>query len=722
MPVAAMAHLRRDEAPRPPSPGRARARTPLARLLVALVVSVIVGVVLEVGVFNLGHWATLGASPQELVPTGTVTVDGREAQTYDPVDGISRVEVQASYASSERQLFHVAFYAADEGSSTLHELGETLMYPGKELTCIKELHFFGEPSQIAVAVWLEGAVDTETADQYPDAAIDSVTVTADPHVPYDTSPVRLCLVTAVVLLALAVRRGGPLDLPSEEHPRLLRGAVLALVAGALVASAAMFLSKPLFTSVATPTYNAHRSTGEAVNSFEAFDRSLRYGTERYYEQARALAAGRASLLIDPPDWLEEMENPYDPVARDVKAAETGEDYLWDVAYYDGGYYVYFGILPTVVFYLPFYLLTGGAFPCGVAVFISVCALEAGIAALLMSVRRHWFPGVSVSSFVLVLLGTLLSSSLVTALGRAEQYELPMVMGLACVVWGLWALVRATYGRGRELPWFAASGLLLSLTMASRPQLGVALLALVPAAAHLARTRRLTPGKVACTALPIVLVAALLMTYNYVRFDSPFDFGASYNLTANDMTSRTVSAALVLQGAFAYLLQPLNLGGSYPYLLPATSSTDYVGVVVTEPTFGGALALYPFLAAGALLLALMPRERGRVAWPLGLFAAGCAIAVFDAAGSGVLGRYQLDFCLFLAFGAALVFLGLLDGRGEKSVGPVLARRALVLGVGLTIVTTVLLVFAFHGLDGGLTVAANQFYANVWAELAGSFSMR
>ena len=307
-----MAPLRRDEAPRPPSPGRARARTPLARLLVALVVSVIVGVVLEVGVFNLGHWATLGASPQELVPTGTVTVDGREAQTYDPVDGISRVEVQASYASSERQLFHVAFYAADEGSSTLHELGETLMYPGKELTCIKELHFFGEPSQIAVAVWLEGAVDTETADQYPDAIIDSVTVTADPHVPYDTSPVRLCLVTAVVLLALAVRRGGPLDLPSEEHPRLLRGAVLALVAGALVASAAMFLSKPLFTSVATPTYNAHRSTGEAVNSFEAFDRSLRYGTERYYEQARALAAGRASLLIDPPDWLEEMENPYDP--------------------------------------------------------------------------------------------------------------------------------------------------------------------------------------------------------------------------------------------------------------------------------------------------------------------------------------------------------------------------------------------------------------------------
>ncbi len=38
-------------------------------------------------------------------------------------------------------------------------------------------------------------------------------------------------------------------------------------------------------------------------------------------------------------------------------------------------------------------------------------------------------------------------------------------------------------------------------------------------------------------LPYLIVAAGLMYYNYARFGSPFDFGANYNLTTNDMTAR-----------------------------------------------------------------------------------------------------------------------------------------------------------------------------------------
>lgn len=40
-----------------------------------------------------------------------------------------------------------------------------------------------------------------------------------------------------------------------------------------------------------------------------------------------------------------MDNPYDKSARDEFQKATGEEPLFDVAYYDGHYYVYFGVLP-----------------------------------------------------------------------------------------------------------------------------------------------------------------------------------------------------------------------------------------------------------------------------------------------------------------------------------------------------------------------------------------
>ena len=37
--------------------------------------------------------------------------------------------------------------------------------------------------------------------------------------------------------------------------------------------------------------------------------------------------------------------------------ERGKDYLWDTAYYNGKFYVYFGILPLLIFFLPYYAIT-----------------------------------------------------------------------------------------------------------------------------------------------------------------------------------------------------------------------------------------------------------------------------------------------------------------------------------------------------------------------------
>ncbi|MFT7794713.1 UNVERIFIED_CONTAM: hypothetical protein ODY05_16615, partial [Salmonella enterica subsp. enterica serovar Enteritidis] len=89
----------------------------------------------------------------------------------------------------------------------------------------------------------------------------------------------------------------------------------------------------------------------------------------YADLARAMADGHLYLDEEPPQWLQEMEDPYDKGARDEAQKQSGEPYLFDVAYYDGHYYVYFGVVPVVLFYLPFYLLTGANFPTAIGVLV-----------------------------------------------------------------------------------------------------------------------------------------------------------------------------------------------------------------------------------------------------------------------------------------------------------------------------------------------------------------
>ena len=61
--------------------------------------------------------------------------------------------------------------------------------------------------------------------------------------------------------------------------------------------------------------------------------------------ATASVAFAATLYIDNndiPQSLLELKNPYDTGARSQAQQLSGDKYRWDVAYFDGHYYVYFG--------------------------------------------------------------------------------------------------------------------------------------------------------------------------------------------------------------------------------------------------------------------------------------------------------------------------------------------------------------------------------------------
>jgi hypothetical protein len=83
--------------------------------------------------------------------------------------------------------------------------------------------------------------------------------------------------------------------------------------------------------------------------------SYEYESEpAYYEMlADAFLHGQLNLKEEPSENLLQSENPYDPWQRG-----TPQDYLWDASLYKGKYFLYFGAVPALLFFLPCKVLLG----------------------------------------------------------------------------------------------------------------------------------------------------------------------------------------------------------------------------------------------------------------------------------------------------------------------------------------------------------------------------
>ena len=81
-----------------------------------------------------------------------------------------------------------------------------------------------------------------------------------------------------------------------------------------------------------------------------------------------------------------------------------------------------------------------------------------------------------------------------------------------------------------------------------------------------------------------------MYYNAARFGSPFDFGATYSLTSNDMTKRSFQVEQTLLGLWHYFLKPPVMTAEFPFLQGIQiTSYSYMGKLNAAYTYGGMLA-------------------------------------------------------------------------------------------------------------------------------------
>lgn len=475
------------------------------------------------------------------------------------------------------------------------------------------------------------------------ASPESVSVTFNAPVPFSFSGVRMLAVFCVALLAWSLRP------KSALHRRLWddRAFLVSLAVALIVAGSVFSLAKYESVYAESPE------------------------EQQYQELARAFSEGQLALDAQPSADLLALDNPYDTWAR----LAQGVDVPLDHAFHDGKFYVYFGALPAVVLFLPYHLLTGGDLPTIAAVLVVEAAFAAGAVFLAASVCRRWCARCSQATFSVLAATLLLGSWVGQAYVYPSMYVLPALSALALAAWGVGLWIRATAGERIAKGRAVAGSSLVALIVLCRPQiLAVGLVGAVLVWPFVRGWRSGTGAAFACALAPFAVAFAIAGAYNAARFGSPFDFGATYNLTTNDMTHRGFDLGRIPIALNAYLLQLPTIVPGWPFLKPIDiGASEYLGRTIAEPMFGGILALAPVTALPALLLVRSFRRRlspGAGALVGACVVGGVLVAAFDGNGAGVLFRYFLDFGFFFALASVLCIVSWTGGRlveGERENG-------------------------------------------------------
>lgn len=627
----------------------------------------LVALVLEATLFQLSFWST--AFMKETDFTGQMQAfSKKEAAGQGFPEEMSEGAMLLSWKDldcevrtihldcmiPENMRIKVTVWAQDEGNFYPYQLGKgRILLSGVPQNSWMKVYPYGNVRQLYLL--LEEVDGQENAVAHGRAASDCRinAVTVNGRMPFSFQPLRALLVFGALALMHLLREDGSFvklaftaeqgDVEGQKKRRI----IMLVFAGCLLGMSMLF-----------------------VRINPACRENLAPHHAQYQELAKALLAGEVSVG-EADEALLLVENPYDTIQLQAEQIPYRADY----AYYDGKYYVYFGIVPELLLYLPCYLLTGHDLPNYLAVFLFYAGFICAAAGLIYELMKRFFAKAPLYLYFVGVFMLTGSYSGFYLLIRPDLYDVPIAASYMFAAAGLWCYLAGLNREKKKALWYAAGSLCLALTAGCRPQFVLFFLLAVPLFwEEVFRKRSLFSKKgavqTAALIVPCIVVALGLMYYNVLRFGSPADFGASYSMTSNDMTHRGFNMERILYGLWYFLLEPARLEADFPYLRSASIETDYLGRMVSESCFGGIFACSMLTWPVFILIRLWKLRRkenreGTAVLTTALLSAGIALAIcaVDATGAGILIRYSCDvsYGLFLA---AFIGLCALEKRADR----------------------------------------------------------
>ena len=336
-------------------------------------------------------------------------------------------------------------------------------------------------------------------------------------------------------------------------------------------------------------------------------------TSLYHFLTDSFLAKRVDLLFTPPEELLILKNPRDYLQnRSIKFADGKRLHakIHDASLYHDKFYIYFSPVPVLVFYLPIKCLTGYYPSESVTILLFITLSFMANLILLNKVKEKYFQKLDPFSIWLGSLLVGLGPNIIFLMRRPQIYEVAIAAALFFISVGTVFLFNIFHKNKCGLDIFLCS-LFLTLGVASRPHFVFAVAAVIIFILYYLWTKReLTIRYATLLLLPFISIGILLATYNYIRFDSIFEFGENYQLLGNlygtvgKIYQSDLIQTNIVYNFYGYFLKPVMFHMKPPYVffpifenfefLPKRVIEKSVGLLVSSPFIIYLLGLAWFL--------------------------------------------------------------------------------------------------------------------------------
>lgn len=646
-----------------------------------------ISVLSELFIFNFRHFESFNYKNLSFKIQADELLYKNDDNTYvAPSDGtyyfyltnigstVKNIQIDLENILNHSKVQEVTIFATDEANENYFELPS--FYTNHEISrsCYHRLHLSGKTEKLKIAVPLS-----------KDETISILQLNLNVNVPFFFSFVRVFSVAIFLFLLYLLRPNSKfykISLFSKKSKLII---CLYFIFQVFIFWYLVNLN-PIFKNA--PFENQHQ----------------------YEKLAEAFSNGHLYLSDPVSDTLKNMKNPYDSDKRSELMNQSGDTFMWDHAYYNGKYYVYFGVLPVLVAYYPYYIVTNSHLSNYIVNFI-MCSLTAlSMLMLMYQICKKYFQKTPL--IIYLLLSTLLvySSGLLYIAKRPDFYFIPIIFSLFLVMTGLSLWISSLNCTKNSNLKMSLGSLSMALVALARPQFLVVSFLIFPLFYEKIISEKKDRIKnILLLIVPYLVVAIFAMAYNYLRFGSVLDFGANYNLTTNDMTKRGFVFDRTFLGIICYLFLPTTINTVFPFIKGATISTNYLGRTISETFFGGFIYNNLICLIGLFVFKFKKYFSDKKLYYFCLICTllSFVVIVADTQMAGILPRYICDFGYLLLISTNIIILSLYSKLNKNK--KIILIKILLLGVFLSLLYQFF--FIFCDVSESLDIFNPNFYYKI-----------
>lgn len=598
----------------------------------------IIAIFLEVIVFNITSYRALFGKHEEKKYENPQFLYSSDGRSYLKIDNINdeivtlKLQLRAFDGISEYTIFY-----SDETSNDFFYLAAKNYISDNEKSHYIPLFLSGETKSLIISI-----------DEYiyESGCFDEIVL--NEKIPFEFNIIRFVIVVGILLFAHAIKYS---SIFKEDYSKKSLKQEFILL-GIL---AVFFVILSCINTYSSPETDSKKSllsfsTNEGVYNKDFVD---------------SLRCGKLYLLQEPTSEFLKLENPYDVLAR--SHLDRNVDYKWDTAYYNGRFYIYFGILPVLLVFLPYNLITGSYLKVSVATFGFSILIFILLKEILLKILSRYFEKIQFKTVVYYLIILCSGTLIFYANGMSRFYEIVIIAGLYFVLQGLYFILKSMEDyKNKHLNIFVGS-LCLALSVACRPTDLFASILILPylIKLFLEYVKQIKDKKfdliklILAVAIPYLTVGIALMSYNYVRFGDVFEFGSKYQLTINNMIELESRFSSVPIGILCNLFTIPKFIPDFPFITHSNDLATFYGYYYIENMIGGLFAIAPICFTIFFIFKFNKKVENKELKILvnTLIIVGIFIAIISTAMAGSNQRYLIDYAWIIILAGILIFASL-----------------------------------------------------------------